>query len=71
MQGHLDIVRELCDKGVDVNEISNSFETALMVATEYNHSDIVEELVKRGALDFLEDEPNFEYQEQMDFEEQD
>jgi hypothetical protein len=42
-----------------------------MVATEYNHSDIVEELVKRGALDFLEEEPNFECQEQMDFEEQD
>jgi ankyrin repeat protein len=47
--GHLEIVRELCRKGANVNaaRADNGF-TALMLASWNGHQEVVRELCERG-----------------------
>jgi len=48
--GHLEIVRELLDRGADVNAVrTNTGATPLFFASLYGHLDIVRELLDRGA----------------------
>jgi len=48
--GHLEVVRELCRKGADVNVArKNDGMTPLMVASRYGYLEIVRELHEKGA----------------------
>jgi len=51
-RGQLGIVRELCERGANVNAASNDGTTALMMASLKGHLEIVRELRERGSLGF-------------------
>jgi ankyrin repeat protein len=48
-RGYLVIVRELLDRGANINAHNNKGNTALMLAAESGHLEIVRELLNRGA----------------------
>lgn len=50
VKGFTDIVVLLLDKGADVNAKANDGTTALMVASQYRHAEVVELLKRYGAL---------------------
>jgi hypothetical protein len=48
--GHLDVVKELLDRGADVEKVNTSDgTTSLMFASQCGHLDVVKELLDRGA----------------------
>ena len=47
--GHIGVVQELLDKGADVNAKDNKNRTALMLAFENGHKEIMELLMRAGA----------------------
>ncbi len=47
--GHKEIVKLLIDKGADVNAIGSKGRTALAIAVDKNHSEIIEMLKRAGA----------------------
>jgi len=49
MWGRLEIVRELCERGANVNAATNNGFTSLMIASREGHLEIVRELCDRGA----------------------
>jgi len=49
MEGHLETVRVLLDAGADIHAESCENETALKLAAEYNHPEVVKLLKQRGA----------------------
>ncbi len=48
-QGHIDIIRQLIHRGVDVNQSGKNGTTALMLAAEYGQEDVVVALLRAGA----------------------
>ena len=57
-KGYLEIVKILLDKGVDVNLLTNDDATLLYIAMDQGTSEMVELLIKRGAV---VDKLSFEY----------
>jgi len=50
-KGHLEIVRELCERGANVNAArTNDGITVLMFASGKGHLEVVRELRERGAV---------------------
>lgn len=47
--GHLEVVRELLDRGANIEDRSNNLKTPLLWASLWGHYDVVEHLVERGA----------------------
>lgn len=47
--GMVEVVRSLCDRGADVNMVDTSGFTPLYMASWFDHVDVVEELLARGA----------------------
>ena len=46
-EGHLDVVKELIERGADTEAKINSGRTPLYLACEGGHLDVVKELIKR------------------------
>jgi len=49
MEGHLDVVKFLLERGVDPNVRNNPGDTPLHYAAERGHLDVVKFLLERGA----------------------
>lgn len=61
-EGDLDLLTELCDKGADINILSGSNWTAIMLAADYGRKDVVDFLIKKGA-DITLRAPRTEYRD--------
>ncbi len=48
-KGHIDIVKALIDRGVDINVKDKDNDTALIIAKKNGYNDIVQFLIESGA----------------------
>ncbi|VDN38212.1 unnamed protein product [Cylicostephanus goldi] len=54
--GHANVVALLANERVDVNALSKTGESALLIASRYGHVDVVQALLERGANAAIRDQ---------------